>query len=379
MPHAPVDDYGTHLYYEDGGAPVGSTSYITIVLIHGTNFHSAIFRPLLPFAADHNLRFVCVNLRDYPGSTPYSPKELALLHSSEKDDQAAFIRAQGIELGAFLAWFIDTQNIPRLSTSSGKEHQTGGIAMLGWSSGNCITLSFLAHANKLPEKHRLLLDGYLRSFIIFDAPPFPFGAPFPSLQELYNPLRDPSLSLEQASQAFSLWVSSYHLHSPHVLSSFEKLSKSEFLSGLTQDPISDPAPDRAPTIERMTAAELAAVTDASDTGSHIPVLHVSTEVYSENLQMALFDSMKASVWPGLRVELVWCEMSHGEPQYSAWYVVQMAAEYQSGRKLAVTKMEGANHFVSASVISNTAECDPTPWQPHWDQPERTVHFLAGIV
>lgn len=38
MPQAPVNDK-TVLYYEDTGAPAGSSDYITIILIHGLTFH----------------------------------------------------------------------------------------------------------------------------------------------------------------------------------------------------------------------------------------------------------------------------------------------------------------------------------------------------
>ena len=40
MPTAPVDSDGSVLYYEDTGAPDGSKDYTTLVLIHGTCFHS---------------------------------------------------------------------------------------------------------------------------------------------------------------------------------------------------------------------------------------------------------------------------------------------------------------------------------------------------
>ena len=39
MPTVPVDDSGSVLYYEDSGAPEGSTSYLTVVLVHGLLFH----------------------------------------------------------------------------------------------------------------------------------------------------------------------------------------------------------------------------------------------------------------------------------------------------------------------------------------------------
>ena len=40
MPTVPVTQQGAVLYYEDSGVPGGSTDYVTIILIHGTCFHS---------------------------------------------------------------------------------------------------------------------------------------------------------------------------------------------------------------------------------------------------------------------------------------------------------------------------------------------------
>ena len=39
MPRAPVDQSGTHLYYEDTGAPPGCPEYTTFVLVHGGAFN----------------------------------------------------------------------------------------------------------------------------------------------------------------------------------------------------------------------------------------------------------------------------------------------------------------------------------------------------
>ena len=47
MPTAPVDNTGTVLYYEDSGAPAGSTDYVTLVLIHGTCFHGGMCTVIL--------------------------------------------------------------------------------------------------------------------------------------------------------------------------------------------------------------------------------------------------------------------------------------------------------------------------------------------
>lgn len=40
MPTAPVNDAGAELYFEDTGPPTGVAQYTTLVLIHGTGFHS---------------------------------------------------------------------------------------------------------------------------------------------------------------------------------------------------------------------------------------------------------------------------------------------------------------------------------------------------
>ena len=42
MPIATVNDHGSMLYYEDSGIPNESTNYTTLILIHGTCFHSGI-------------------------------------------------------------------------------------------------------------------------------------------------------------------------------------------------------------------------------------------------------------------------------------------------------------------------------------------------
>lgn len=39
MPLAPVDNSGTHLYYDDTGAPLECAEYRTLVLIHGAIFN----------------------------------------------------------------------------------------------------------------------------------------------------------------------------------------------------------------------------------------------------------------------------------------------------------------------------------------------------
>ncbi|KAL7280203.1 hypothetical protein ACG7TL_006622 [Trametes sanguinea] len=162
----PVDENGTVLFYEDAGPPAGSTDYVTVVLIHGTCFHGAVYRPMIPFAAQHNLRLVMLNLRGYPGSTEYSHEDFEQLRGPSHEQQEMSIAARGIEIAAFLRWFIDTNGIPPIKDTPGGS-RSGGLSLLAWSGGNCHALAMFAHIDKIPAETRSLLDAYLRTFIAF--------------------------------------------------------------------------------------------------------------------------------------------------------------------------------------------------------------------
>ena len=108
------------------------------------------------------MRLVRLNMREYPGSTLYSDEELALLGGSH-DEQTLALQARGLELAAFLRGFIESERIPPRSP----DNRGGGISVLGWSGGNHLTLGMFAHADALSEETRMLLDGYLRTLILY--------------------------------------------------------------------------------------------------------------------------------------------------------------------------------------------------------------------
>lgn len=187
MPLAPVDSSGTQLFYQDTGVPLGCDEYKTLVLIHGAIFNGgecsfsrvqaltyqkvaanvfiATFKPLFDYNARHRIRLVSVNMRDYRGSTPYTDFDLAELRSGEKERQRSVIRGHGLEIAAFLVWFIQKENTPPLS----RDGRAGGLTLLGWSWGNAMTMAFLSQASELPADDRDLLTTHLRSLIIFGA------------------------------------------------------------------------------------------------------------------------------------------------------------------------------------------------------------------
>ena len=120
---------------------------------------------MLPYAASYSVRLVRMNLRDYPGSTPYTPKELAALSSDDATQQAAATKAHGDEVAAFLEYFIKKHDIPKIVDVSGK--RTGGLALVTWSMSNIVAFSFLGNARWFPEETRSFLEQYVRAVVLY--------------------------------------------------------------------------------------------------------------------------------------------------------------------------------------------------------------------
>ncbi|KZT68313.1 hypothetical protein DAEQUDRAFT_728131 [Daedalea quercina L-15889] len=361
MPLAFVDQHGSQLYYEDTGVPLQSSDYTTLVLIHGACFQGAVFKPLFAQAATQNMRLVAVNMRDYYGSTLYSPSELAELGSTDVDTQTKALRARGLEILTFLLWFIREENIPPLMlTTANGEFGGGGVSLLGWSWGNESTLSSIAHAGELAQDDTETLAKYMRALIIYDPSPRVFGAPASALDESYNPLNDRSLSAEELKRAFPSWVSSYYSHSTDMLDAFPSIGRDELIAGFSQEPIQKPH-YLMPTLLRMSNDELSrVVNEGAVMRSHFLYEAVDGKVYTDNARNALRDT---TVWPDLRVVLVWCDMSVSEALLSTWGLLkQVEGDWPAhGRRVHALRLRGANHF------------------PHWDRPARTMQLLAEMI
>lgn len=186
MPFAPVNERGAHMFYEDSGVPSGSTTHITLVILHGGYFNSGkplpildkpdspeygtislgVFRPLLPFAASNNLRLVLINGRDISKSTPFDEAELAAIQSKDPATQAKFMRSSVPEYANFVAWYIQHEKVvPFKEDSSGQK--TGGLSLLGWSAGSQWFIPFFALADAIPEHTRNAIEPYLRSYVMY--------------------------------------------------------------------------------------------------------------------------------------------------------------------------------------------------------------------
>ena len=106
---------------------------------------------------------VCLNRRDYDGTTLYSPAELKVLSQGDESDHALFLETRGVEIASFLDGLIDALSLPG-PTDDGKE---GGLALMGWSMGNIFTLSTVASVSLLQPQVQTRLQSYLRKLIMF--------------------------------------------------------------------------------------------------------------------------------------------------------------------------------------------------------------------
>ncbi|KAI0739376.1 hypothetical protein C8Q80DRAFT_1347120 [Daedaleopsis nitida] len=394
----------------DTGAPEGSTDYTTVVLIHGFAWHSerlqrynsanwldttpprcqsdtptGIFTKLLPLAPAHNARVVLLNRRDYPGSTPYTAAELSDLRTAadESTDSSAaktvllqFLAARARELYDLLDAFVHEHDIPPARA----EEDAGGIVLVGWSFGTCLTTAFLAHVASFSGGTPSSLGKYVRRVIFHDTPYHVLG--FPPIPNPYNPLSDPTLAPEAAPLAFSNWVSGYY---GHRLSSPEPdgaEAQSVFVQRLeARHPLAHPPPTLSTLSDAERAASLYPVPGGpGGSDSLILVAAIRLGIFGLLRDQALLlpdralgeedndkgragGEKQGQAWYGVEVRYMWCDHSVWEMPWGVW---NMRARIQEDRKARKTmrnfrflRLRGANHFV------------------HWDEPERALRaFLA---
>lgn len=116
----------------------------------------------MALAQGSNVRFVAVNRRDYPGSTPLPAEDTALLTSGTDEQKAAFLKARGVELATFVDKFIERNEVPPISTDG----HTGGFALLGWSLGNAIALAAVANVDSLSATAQARWTSGMRALIL---------------------------------------------------------------------------------------------------------------------------------------------------------------------------------------------------------------------
>ncbi|KAK0452325.1 hypothetical protein EV421DRAFT_1768341 [Armillaria borealis] len=185
---APVDSTGGRLFFQDSGPVPESTTYTTLVIYHGTALTGESFRKVLPLFPRHNIRAVVVNRRHYPGSARFQEAQLDdLRHGRE-----GYLHVVAQDVANFLAWFIDNEHV----TPRSRDNKSGGLAILGWSSGGPVILSLFGQPDVIPKRLYAKIEPYLRAAIIYDSPMMAYGyssdpPPGVSVQKLAEALRTP--------------------------------------------------------------------------------------------------------------------------------------------------------------------------------------------
>ena len=313
---------------------------------------------MLPHAQAHNARIVTVNRRDYPGTKPYPPEELALLQppapdatTSELEMLLEFSRHRGQELLAFLAELVRERGIPPANPAENK----GGIVVAGWSMG-MLWMNALLGSLETSDKEEggVDLSKYLRRVIIHgasdnyvitlavndthrisDGASFLFGLPRPA--DDYQPMIHP----EQFDPVTGLdWVGGYFSHGDTV----------DTLVRRTHDT------DPLPTTRRMTQEEMTKTVDfqpGAPGGSDqlFVAAGYRTGLFGKLWEDAFpLPEQRQEAWQNIEVRFVWCDRSIWEATHAAWWVQAQVAEARAKgkrvRNVTTLRFRGANHFVS---------------------------------
>ena len=100
-------------------------------------------------------------MRDYPGSSPFSPQEILAFSNSPHEA----VRELGQQFAAFLVYFVQKYGIPEVQVVNGK--RASGIAFLTWSFSNTFHMSLLGNAHTLPKETKALLERYWRRSVLY--------------------------------------------------------------------------------------------------------------------------------------------------------------------------------------------------------------------
>lgn len=344
MPLAQIDNAGTQIFYEDSGEPANLPNYTTIVIVHGLIVNGATFARLLPVAAQHGLRIITMNNRDYTGSTPYTDAELAEFVSADTEVQAAAVRRWGHEIASFIRVVCETLGVP--ATVGG----AGGVVLVAEALSVIAALALLGDARTLDPELRTAIAPFLRSVVLFDPPGFVFGARADAA--LTFPVPDASVPLAAKADAFIAWCSAHYAPAGALAD-----ATPEVLSSRDSTPLPRPR-----TFSELDDGKRARLVDPGVLLRSALVMATADAIRVGHARRALLDA--DAVLPSVDVRCLWCDKS---PWITLWgaqvfegFVKEEPEPAKRKRAMNLVKVENANHFV------------------HWEEPERLVKLLAQL-
>ncbi|KAJ7473013.1 Alpha/Beta hydrolase protein [Mycena galericulata] len=335
MPTLFIPGKDIQFFFTDTGPPSNAADYTTLILVHGHTYHSAVFQRLLPLADANHVRIVCINRREYPGSTPHTAQELKVYAEGSQEDRAALMAEAGVNLALYIDEIIQQCGLP----------STGGVALAGWSLGNAFTMAMISSIMSLHSRTRERLQSFIKTIIMWDPPSQVLGIVSPPKE--YVPLYDQSLSPAERGLTFAKWAANYYIH--------------DHLSARDPDQLNyrDADPSKKATFEDMPIGELLHIVDFTvgdkcDTSLTQP--HFSP-VLSAIMDKALFDLEIRAAWSGTNFVHMYGEANPWNVIFAVWNVEERVKTTRGRTPITFRPIEGANHFVM------------------WDDPSLTVKEL----
>ncbi|KAI5121420.1 hypothetical protein M0805_006183 [Coniferiporia weirii] len=399
MQKALVDkEANIELAYIDSG-PVPGDTYTTLVCVHGHTYHAQTFSRLPPLAPRHNLRIIALNRRDYTGSTPFSPAELADLTGSSEPAHTRFLQARGAEIARFLVRMVVEKNLPRASADG----KSGGLALLGWSLGNLTTMAFVSNLDTYPREVLETLEPYLRTFFMYELPDNSLGHPAP--EGGFHPYEDPSIPDRMRGIVFGTWASSYYVHPTYASNSNSNSSSSSSSNSTDRSlaALEQRAPKRtargrrACTLDTLTPDELLACVDPTpDARSERPlwrlplaVLRAQTHrvlvlspTFSPSLSPSSSFSQPAAantgpLLPALKIRVVYGLASPWTVQWETWALERECTERAAAT--AATLAEGQDQDMCVGLQVRPIKFVPVKDANHflhWDDAETFLRVCS---
>ncbi|OSD07671.1 hypothetical protein PYCCODRAFT_1448944 [Trametes coccinea BRFM310] len=345
MPSLTVSANGVELSYVDSGVPVPSDNgYTTMFALHGVGFTGAIFEKVMSPATSASIRFVAINRRDYPGSTPFTPDDLKSVTSGTNEEKAAFVKARGLELASFIDQFIVRNNIPPVS----KEGKHGGFALIGWSYGSFVALSAVANVDALDAPARARWTSHMRALVLHEPPTVAIGSPI--TPPFWSPMIDTTIPAEFRGPLHSQWVSSYFKHGDLSTRDFRVISWVL------------PVTSRAPTIfnipeERLKVIDYAPPAAGSDL---LMMLHLNNQM-NASYKKACFDQDIRQLLPAMKITAFAGDSANSLTYPAYWAMEDDNKAYGGGMINFKGYIKGINHFV------------------HWDEPAKALELYLDAV
>ncbi|KAF8215078.1 hypothetical protein K438DRAFT_2123734 [Mycena galopus ATCC 62051] len=353
MPTVSIPGKEIQFFFADTGAPNNALNYTTLILVQGHTYHGgkfsvsatsfifnkslAVFRKLLPLAAARSLRIVCINRREYPGSTPHTAEELRVYAEGSEKERATLMNEAGINLALAVDGIIQQCGL-----------SPTGVALCGWSLGNAFVMAAMASIFSLPPESAKRLQSFVQTIIMWDPPSQALGIASPP--NSYNPLYDQNIPPADRIPAFAKWTAEHFIHGDLSTRNPDQLN------------FRHADPSRKATFHDTPLEELINIVDFSVGDKYDTILTQPpfASILAMSANKALFDSEIRAAWKGTKVAHMYGTAASAYIQYGVWEIERRVEEGGSA-PITFRPIEGANHFVM------------------WEDPSLTLDELIGCM